>query len=243
MNFDPAQSAPRLITMIVDRNHTERLEDFLREKRVHLHYMFNAMGSASSEVFKSLGLSGTEKTVCLCVEPAVRAFPLTRSVADRLALTRPGNGIAFITPVTAVSAAISSQISAELEYLNERLDKWMDKGLEELREGSKVDIEYSLILSVINQGFSETLMDAAHSVGVLGGTIVYARRTSVEEKVKFFGVTLQAEKEIVAIVVPRAKKKELMEVITKKCGLNTEAHGIVIALPVEHCVGLNFDAQ
>lgn len=233
------QLCPKMLTIIVDRENVKKLEDIIREKHVHFHFMFNALGTASSEILKSLGLSGTEKTVCVCVTPGLMAQPLMTSVADRLSLTRPGNGITFIVPVSGVSAAISNTFNEELEHVKERLENLMDAGLETVKE----EAGYSLVVSVINQGFSEILMDAAHTVGVRGGTIIHARRSGIEDAVKFFGVTLQAEKEIVAILVPRHQKKELMQEITKKCGLNTEAHGIVLSLPVDNCSGISLNQE
>ena len=82
-------------------------------------------------------------------------------------------------------------------------------------------------------------MEAANSVGIRSGTIINARHSSVEDEVKFFGVTLQAEKEIVFIVVPTEQKTELMKVVCQKCGLHTEAHGIMVSMPVEDCAGLD----
>ena len=113
----------------------------------------------------------------------------------------------------------------------------MDMEADEVKEESK----YSLVLSVIDSGFSETLMAAARSAGARGGTIINARRAGLEEAVKFFGVTLQEEKELVAIVVHERQKRELMNAIAQKCGINTTAHGIVISMPVEACAGIDFE--
>lgn len=232
-------SVPKLLVIIVDRNSTNELEDLMREKHAHLHYMFNAIGTASSEILKSLGLSGTEKTVCICMKPEMEALPLMMSVSDSLSLTRSGKGIAFIIPISGVSAVISNIFNKESEHLKERLSNYMDTGLEDIKDGANL----SLVVSAINQGFSEILMDAARSVGAKGGTIVHARRSGIEDAIKFFGVTLQAEKEIVAILVPHNQKKELMQAITKKCGINTEAHGIVFSIPVESCSGISIENE
>jgi hypothetical protein len=229
MNEDSQRMAPRLIVVIVDRKNTRALEYLLKEKEVHLHYMFNARGTARSGVLASLGLSGSDKTVCLAAEPRATALPLMTSLSDRLELFRKGNGIAFYLPLSGVSAAVSKMFEHEKE-------KRMDTSYDETAE--ICEIKYSLVLSVVNQGFSEEVMNAAHSVGVPGGTIVNARHSNIEDAVKFFGVSLQSEKEIVAIVVPQAGKKPLMQAITKSCGMGTPAHGLVVSLPVENCAGI-----
>jgi hypothetical protein len=79
---------------------------------------------------------------------------------------------------------------------------------------------------------------AAHAAGARGGTIVHARRAGIEDAIRFFGITLQEDKEIVAILIPKTQKKELMQAVSKACGSKTDAHGIVISLPVDSCAGL-----
>jgi nitrogen regulatory protein PII len=227
--------APRLLVVITDRSKTRILEDLLGEKHVHLHYMLNAVGTARSAMLSSLGLSGSDKTICMCMEPRVLALPLMASVGDRLALTQKGNGIAFLIPISGASTAACKIFDDEVACIKERLDNWM-----ETKHDDAVDeIKYSLVMAVVNQGYSEVVMEAAHTVGIPGATVVHARRSGIEDAVKFFGVTLQAEKEVVAIVAVHSQKKELMQAITKACGINTPAHGLVISLPVENCLGIS----
>ena len=227
--------APKLLAAIIDRNEAGRLEKILTEKHAHFHYMFHAMGTASSEILKAFGLSGTEKTVCLCIETAFRIGPLMTAIVERMELTRPGNGIAFVIPISGVSAAVSHVFSKQLEALKERWMEYMDKEAESALQ----DLTHELVIAVINQGYSENVMDVARGAGARGGTIVHARRSGVEDAAKFFGISLQAEKEIVAILVPKCQKKELMQELAKACGMKTDAHGIIVSLPVQSCAGID----
>ena len=231
----PFNPAPKLLVFILDRAECKRLEEVLREKQVYFHYMFNAMGTASSEMLKLFGLSGTSKIVCICMEPAVKAKPLLTSLVDRLELTNPGKGIAFTMPISGLSASISNAFNNEFQQNKERWADWMDKEAEKMGEEAR----YELIVSVINQGYSEILMDAARTAGARGGTIVHSRRMGIEDDVKFFGITIQAEKEIGAILAHRHQKREWMQAISKVCGMRTEARGIVVSLPVESCAGID----
>lgn len=235
MNPMVASFAPRLLAVIVDRDESKHLEDILREKHVHFHYMFNAMGTASSEILKAFGLSGTEKTVCIVMEPDIKAKPVMTAMIERMELRRPGNGIAFSMPVSGISATIINAFSRDIETHRERWMEQMDREAESVHREAR----YELILAIVNQGFSEQVMDAARPAGARGGTIIHARRTGIEDAVKFFGVSLQAEKEIVAIVIAKEQKSELMQAISKLCGMKTDARGIVISLPVDSCAGID----
>lgn len=231
----PFSPAPKLLVAITDRDHQKKLEDVLREKHVLFSYVFHAMGTASSEILKAFGLSGTEKIVSVSMEPAVRIKPLMTSIVERLEFVNPGHGIAFTMPVSGVSATISNAFSAQMQQQKERLDEWMDREAERTSE----DIRHELVVAVINQGFSDILMDAARDAGARGGTIVHARRSGAEEAAKFFGISIQEEKEIVAILIHKEQKKELMQAVSKTCGMRSEARGIIFSLPVESCAGIS----
>jgi hypothetical protein len=229
--------SPKLLVVITDRGESRRLEDILREKRAHFYYMLNAVGTASSEILRTFGLSGSEKTVCICMAPAVKARRIMTSAADRLEFTRPGNGIAFYLPISGLSAVVTNALGRELEQLKERVDAWMEKEQETAGEEAR----FELVLAIINQGFSDVLMAAARTAGARGGTIVHARRSGAEETKKFLGISLQEEKELVAIITARTHKKELMTALSQVCGANTDAQGVMLSLPVEGCEGIRFD--
>jgi nitrogen regulatory protein PII len=97
---------------------------------------------------------------------------------------------------------------------------------------------FELILSIINQGFSDDLMDAAREAGAHGGTVFHARGTARPGEEKFYGISLQHEKEIVAIVARRAQRRAILDAVQEACGKGTEANGVFIALPVEQSVGV-----
>lgn len=233
----PFHPAPKLMVTITDRSNSRRLEEIFREKQVRFHYMINAMGTASSKILKTFGLSGTEKTVCICLEPAMKIKPLMTAVVERLEFIHPGNGIAFTIPLSGMSILLSHTFDKELQRFKEGWDKWMEREMEKTKE----DAHHELIVAVINQGFSDDLMDAAKKAGARGGTIIHARRTGLEDAVKFFGISLQAEKEIVAILTHHNQKKKLMLAISKACGTRTEARGIIFSLPVDICAGIDVE--
>lgn len=226
---------PKAVVAIIDRKETARLEDILREKHTLFHYMWSGKGTASSELLRALGLSGTDKTVCFAVESSFKITPLFTAIVERMELTRPGGkGIAFVLPVSGASAAMCAAFTREIESQKERWDQWMENEAEKMT----VAHEHELVVAVVNQGYSEEVMEAARGAGARGGTVIHGRHANLEDAAKFYGVSLQAEKEIVAIVIDRAHKKALMSAIVARCGAKTDAHGIVVALPVENCAGL-----
>lgn len=97
---------------------------------------------------------------------------------------------------------------------------------------------FELILTIVNSGFADNVMDAAKSVGANGGTVLHARGTGIHEAEQFFGISIQPEKDVVLILVESEKKKAIMQEICIKAGLATEGRGMCLALPVNDVAGI-----
>lgn len=99
---------------------------------------------------------------------------------------------------------------------------------------------YEAIFCIINDGFSDVVMDAAREVGARGGTVIHARGTANKEAEKYFQITIQPEKEIVMILVPAEIKDDVLHALYKNAGLKTECQGIAFSLPVDDVAGLSY---
>ena len=97
---------------------------------------------------------------------------------------------------------------------------------------------HELIICIVNNGFSDTVMEAAKEAGARGGTVLNARGTANKEAEAFFHISIQPEKEVVMILVPLNVKDAVLHALYEKAGLNTMGQGIAFALPVDQVVGL-----
>ena len=97
---------------------------------------------------------------------------------------------------------------------------------------------YRCIFAIVNNGFSETVMETARACGAKGGTILHGRGTISKEAEKFFNVTIQPDKEIVMILAQNELIDNILQGLYKAIGFSTEAQGIAFALPVDDVVGL-----
>jgi hypothetical protein len=97
--------------------------------------------------------------------------------------------------------------------------------------------EYCLILTIVNRGYAELVMDAAREAGARGGTVLYARGTGIHATEKFMNIDIQPEKEIVMTIVGRSSVRKIMHDILEAGGLRTKARGISFTLPVTDLVG------
>jgi len=100
------------------------------------------------------------------------------------------------------------------------------------------NFDHELVLCIVNEGFSDAVMDAAREVGATGGTVINARGTANKEAEKLFRIEIQPQKEIVMILVPAAIRDDVLHALYKEVGLNTPGQGIAFSIPVDNVVGI-----
>ncbi|MBO4326724.1 MAG: P-II family nitrogen regulator [Clostridia bacterium] len=101
-----------------------------------------------------------------------------------------------------------------------------------------MEFSHEVIFCIVNEGFSELVMEAARRAGAGGGTVLRARGTANVEAEKVFGISISPQKEIVMILVPAEKRNDILHSLYSTCGLDTPGHGIAFAMPVDRVVGL-----
>lgn len=99
--------------------------------------------------------------------------------------------------------------------------------------------KYEIVFAIVNNGYTEDVMDAVKSCGATGGTIINARGTANHDIEKFFGISISSEKELVMIIIPKEIKKAVLHAIYQKVGLDSLGQGIAFTVPVEDVVGIN----
>ena len=50
---------------------------------------------------------------------------------------------------------------------------------------------YEAVFCIVNEGFSDVVMDAAKEAGARGGTVIHAHGTANKEAENFFKITIQ----------------------------------------------------
>ena len=185
-----------------------------------------AYGTAVSEMLSRLGLEASEKAITASFVTYETWQQIRYDLERRMGIDYPGNGIAFIIPVSSVGGM------KQLHYLC---------GKQQIQTGEESvlkETKYELLTVVSNIGYSNLVMDAARAAGAGGGTVVHARGTGVQGSERFFGVQLASEKEMIYIVVRTDKKNEIMQAIMEKAGLDTRAQAIAFSLPVTEVAGM-----
>ena len=98
--------------------------------------------------------------------------------------------------------------------------------------------KFDCIITIVDGGSSELVVDAANSAGAKGATIINARGSTSKGHNKFFKLNIQPDKQIVMILSNQDQTKDIVEAISKKAGMNTKSHALSFVLPVEDAIGM-----
>ncbi len=231
MKLEGRNPEVRLAFLIVSQKLAGRAEALFAESKLPIQYRVSAMGTALGEVVDILGFGGIDKTVLLSLLPKSVADATLKKMQNRLYLGTPNTGVAFTVPLSAATAGLT------------RMMQSIDTQTDSNNEGDNMDSKYTMIMAFVNQGFSEDVMSAAKPAGASGGTVFHSRRVENEESMRFWGIPIQQEREIVLILATKENKVAIMKAISDKCGIQSDAHGVVISLPVDEVAGLNKDIE
>ena len=218
----------RILAVITTPRLSKKALELFRRGNVPVQYEWHGLGTASSEMMDILGLGTPEKRVLLTVLPKPFADRMGRKLKEAAVIGTKNSGIAFTLPMSGANHLLLQMLEAlQGEETNERGKSGME------------DMKYALIAAVVKQGYSENVMEAARGAGAGGGTVIPGRRTGSEEAIQFWGMSIQEEKEMILIITEQENKLKIMQAISAKCGLHSEADGLVLSLPIDTVIGGN----
>lgn len=233
MTSDKRKTEARVLLLITTPKLAQRAAALLDGCHVPLQYQFHGQGTASSEIMETLGLGSIEKILLLCALPRYLANETLRRLRKELRLgVSTNSGIAVTLPINGGSGRLVRQ----LEALGPTPDTTTPP---ERSFAAMSECNYVMILTIVDQGFSDDVMSAARSAGATGGTVFNSRRLSSQETMQFWGLRVQEEREIVAILAEAEHKVAIMQAISQACGIHSQAHGTVLSLPVDQALGLD----
>lgn len=246
MHKEALKLMPQMFVAIVNREKSAQLmAEFLQRHHMQLRFHCYGMGTASSEILDILGIGSTEKVIIIAIASGQVVAQVFHDLHRERRLMAPGKGIAFTIPMVAASRMVTTLLEdetaccLEAECSTPELQEQRCKLLESEVMKMKEESNFCLILSAVNQGYSEELMEAAKGAGAKGGTVIHVRGMGAQETMKVWGISVQEERELVLILAKRDQKTEIMQAISKKCGSQTEARGMIFALPVDGVEGLS----
>ena len=215
------QSAVEVVAAVVDVEQGEKVLRIYREEQAPVDFVCMAHGTARTEMLDLLGIGETAKAIVMCMVSRQTGVRLIKRLGRELEMRYPGRGIAFTIPITGIGLRWHKLLTAADEE---------QKEVSRMHETEKNN-GFDVVAVVMERGYTNVAMDAARKAGARGGTVISARGIAENEVKRFFGIEIQAEKEIVFLVVRSNEKQQVMTALMQAVGMKTRSHGIVLSMP------------
>lgn len=147
---------------------------------------------------------------------------LMNHIDDQLHLSNSSAGISFVIDLKQARGVIGSY--------------------EELQEGimlkKRIKSGYELVITIVDQGRSGIVLEAARKEGATGGTVIPGTGIGALDENLALDIPITPEKEIVLILVESKKADRVMDSIMEEAEINQPGKGIALLLDVERTIGL-----
>lgn len=213
----------KLLFVILNNVKDKQMKSLFNKHNISVQCVTHGLGTASPSVLDYFGLSETKKSVYFAIIPNYLESKILSQINKNFNIESPGTGVAFTVP-----------ISSSNKYLSTVFEKNKEKEVEMFMENEE---RYHLIITIVLEGHLEQVMNAAKRVGATGGTVIRGRGLGNKEAIKFLGLELEPEREVVLNIVEEKIKTKVMEEITNAVGIKTKGKGICISLPIDAAIG------
>lgn len=221
----------KLLVCIIKKEEEFALTEACNECCISLHFSGIGFGTAKSNYLSYLGLDEIEKRVVYSLIPNYAETRVLRAINRRLRLYLPGNGIAFTVPLSGISSIISNAV----------LTTPVRDDLAELQKNTSEkerNIMHELIVAVVNQKYTDAVLDCSRAAGATGATILHTRSVGNKQAEQLIGTSFQQETDTLLFLTTYEYKTHIMEAIRQTAGLKTEGGAVLFSLPVDSLIGI-----
>jgi len=215
-------TATKLVISIVDRGDGEHIVNVTKKAGATGGTILIGRGTAHRQILQILGLDDTRKDIVLTLiqEPVLE--PVLKALQSDLTIVKKMRGISMVLSLHKLIRRSMSQTPFQAQTKGD----------------SMPSPSHELISVIVNAGYADDVMAAARKAGARGGTIINARGTGTEEDVKFFGLTLVPEKELLMILASREESAAILEAVSNLPCLTSPGLGIAFCMDVERFMPL-----
>ena len=220
----------KLLVCIIKKGDEIELTEACNEQCVALSFSGIGYGTAKSHYLSYLGLDEIEKRIVYSLIPNYSEARVLRAINKKLKLYLMGNGIAFTISLSSISNLISNAVlSTPVREDAEAQKNTKERGKRKMHE---------LIVAVVNQKFTDAVLDASRAAGATGATILHTRSVNNKQVEQVLGTTFKQETDTIAFLTSHEYKQKIMEAIRECAGLKTDGGAILFSLPVDSLVGI-----
>ena len=206
---------------IVQQGKGKKLIKDLTNLKVPINFQTVGLGTAPTEMMDIFGLGSHDKDIIISIGAENNIREMIANFGDNFQSHSKYGGLMIVFDVSATSRV---------------LNEIMNFGNQNTRKGfapMKNEHHNSLIVISVNEGYSESVMQAARKAGATGGTVVKGRLADMERFAEFVNAEVDGEREILCILAPTKVGAQIMTDVNSEFGLTSQANGIIFAIPTE----------
>lgn len=177
-------------------------------------------GTINNAVLQLFGLEDVRKEIVIMAIKQSVSDKVIAVLAKKLKIDKPNHGIAFKAPIVNIIG------NRDCTYCR---DQQLRKENTEMNQA---------IVTIVDQGLAEQVIDAAVSAGSQGGTVISGRGSGSHETTKLFSMAVEPEKDIVLILSKGEQTETIIKAINSKLGIEEPGKGILFTIDLSNTFGL-----
>lgn len=182
--------------------------------------IFLGKGTINNSLLNFLSIYEEKKEIILIGTDKHTADNVLPELNKRFQFEKPNHGIVFTTIMYDI---VGSEIYKSKRDGEERgVNKPM----------------YQKIITIVNRGKAEDVIEAAQSAGSKGGTIINGRGSGIHETSKLFNMEIEPEKEIVIILSKIDITETIISKIREKLEIDKPGNGIIFVQNIDKTYGV-----
>ncbi|MBQ7347036.1 MAG: hypothetical protein IJW55_03690 [Clostridia bacterium] len=222
----------KLLVCIIKKEDEIALTEACNSCCVSLHFSGIGYGTAKSNYMSYLGLDEIEKRVVYALIPNYCEARVLKAINRKLRLYLMGNGIAFTIPLSGISSIVSNAVLST-PVRDDAVAETNKNNTEKERNQM-----HELIVAVVNQKFTDKVIDCSRAAGATGATILHTRSVNNKQAEQLIGTSFTQETDTIAFLTSHEYKARIMEAIRENAGLKTDGGAVLFSLPVDTLIGI-----
>ncbi|NLP26990.1 MAG: P-II family nitrogen regulator [Clostridiales bacterium] len=219
MNHNDITKEYELIYVIVNNGYGSKVLKYSREHGITGGTIFLGKGTIKNRILELLDLCEMRKEIIMMLAEKKLAYTVMEELNNRFHFDKPNHGITFSIPAKGFLG-----VNGVNSKINENL--------------GEDNIMYNSILTVVDKGNAELVIDAANKAGARGGTIINARGAGTHETTRVFSMDIEPEKEIVLILSDINSTQEIVDAINLELKIEEPGNGIIMIQNVSKTYGI-----
>ncbi len=208
-----------LITVIVNFGMASKVMKHAKKHGVSGGTVLLGTGTIKNQLLEFLGINEARKEIVLMAADSNTSSIALEELNRKFNFKKPNHGVAFSTSIKGIFGTKAMRCN------------------ENVKRGEKV-AEYNLVISIVDKGKGEMVVDAANKAGSRGATIINGRGSGIHETSKVFGMEIEPEKEIVLIISQNDLTEAIVSSISTDMRIEDPGNGIVFVQDIDSTYGL-----